>query len=223
MSDCCYSSLFISSFSFFSFTFFFTIEYISEFLEETILAIISSKISSSPGVYYLTKLGLFASNLISYLSNFKCSYSFTILFLSISSYFFLGSYTKLGGSAISFKGSSLQTSGELSSSSFLDFFDRGGKGDFGCGEPNSSSLKFYSSVIGGCSNSQSAFNFFKQDSFNSSQNFICFPISYTKSLWPPKAQSLKGLSLGLIRAISSQVRPSFLKVFSSSFDIFSKF
>jgi len=112
-------------------TFFLTIVYISEFLEEIILAIISSKISSSPGVYYLTKLGLFASNLISYLSNFKCSYSFTNLFLSISSYFFFGSCAKLGGSAISFKGSSLKTSGELSSSSFLVFFDYRGKGDFG--------------------------------------------------------------------------------------------
>ena len=105
--------------------------YISEFLEEIILVIISTNISSSPGEYYLTKLGLFASNLISYLSNFKCSCSFTNLFLSISNYFFLGSYSKLGGSAISFKGSSLYTSGELSSSSFLDFFDWGGKGDFG--------------------------------------------------------------------------------------------
>ena len=123
MLDYYYSSFLSSSLYFFSFTFTLTIEYISEFFEDTILAIISSKISNSPVVYYLTKLGLFASNLISYLSNFKCSYSFTNLFLSISSYFFLGSCAKLGGSAMSFKGSSLKTSGELSSSSFFDFLD----------------------------------------------------------------------------------------------------
>ena len=120
-SFCYYSNFLISSFYFFSFAFCLTIANISAFFEDIILLSMSSNISSSPGVYYLMKLGLLASNFTSYLSNFRCSYNLTNLFLSISSCFFLGSIAKFGGSAISFKGSSLG-SGELSSASFFYFF-----------------------------------------------------------------------------------------------------